>query len=262
MILSVRNIVQEYKTDKGLVRIVDDVTLEYDKPGINFLMGPSGCGKTTLMRLMGGVRPTNVVTPTRGTIHIDGKLCYGPHPDVVTIFQKSTNFPFKTVRQNVNYSFELGEWANRIDYDEQQKRLDWILEKVGLTDRQDNRPAQLSGGQNQRVALASAFVMKPRILLMDEPFVGLDPNTLKGMQKLLVELQEEVGCLVIFVGHDVEEALFISDRITVLTSKPAVIAKDFVITTPKALRTDDWMDTNPLPLQIEKEILHIMRQTK
>jgi len=261
MILTLNDIVQEYPDplNKGaVVRIADGVCLEYPEPSINFIMGPSGCGKTTLLRLMGGVRPSNVVTPTSGTVTIDDKPCIGMHPDSVTVFQQLANYPFLTVEENIRFAFKTGEWAARVDAKEQDERVEWILEAVGLTDRRANYPSQCSGGQNQRIALASALVLKPRILLMDEPFRGLDPNTLREVQELLVRIWTEIQCLVVFVGHDVEEALLIADRVTVLTTKPATVAKEFHIATPRSMRSEDWLETTPTRAT-EREILRLMR---
>ena len=238
--IELREVVQEYpKPEGGVLRVVDGISLELDKPGITMLLGPSGCGKSTLLRMMGGVRPLNVVTPTSGEVLIDDVRCDGPHDDAVMVFQRYANRPDLTVRENVAFPFRLGLWRKRGPGAEQAERIDRILEQVGLADKASLRPAQLSGGQNQRVALARALVLQPRILLMDEPFGALDAQTREEMQELLSELIEKNPCVVVFVTHDVTEALLLGDRVLVLSTQPATIADDFLIDEPRP-RSSNW----------------------
>ncbi len=248
-------VVQEYpKPDgDGVLRVVDGISLTLDQPGITMLLGPSGCGKSTILRMMGGVRPLGVVTPTSGTVSIDGEPCHGPHDDAVMVFQRYANRPDLTVRDNVAFPFRLKLWRERVDAAERAQRVDQILEEVGLADKADLKPAQLSGGQNQRVALARALVLRPRILLMDEPFGALDAQTREDMQRLLATLLVEHPCLVVFVTHDVTEALLLGDRVLVLSSQPATIADDFLIEEPRP-RSDLWRRSTRAG-QLEERIL-------
>lgn len=257
--IELKNIVQEYpKPDgSGVERIVDDVSISLDKPGITMLLGPSGCGKSTVMRMMGGVRPFGVKTPTSGQVLIDGIPCHEAHDDAVMVFQQYANRPDLTVRENVEFPFSLRLWKRRVPADEAKKRVDAILERVGLADRQHNLPAQLSGGQNQRLALAQALSLRPRILLMDEPFGALDAQTRHEMQELLVELWKEQQCLVVFVTHDITEAQMVGDRILVLSTKPARIAADILITEPRP-RGDAWL-RSPDAIKMEERIINILR---
>lgn len=221
-------------------QVLNKINLELVGASINMLLGPSGCGKSTLLRMLGGVRPENVQTPTFGEIFIDGNECTDEHPDVVMVFQRYANRPDMTVRENIEFPFRMNLWKKKIDRKEQKERTDAILESVGLTEKQNLRPSQLSGGQNQRVALARALVLRPRVLLMDEPFGALDAQTRAEMQSLLVNIWTENKCQVVFVTHDVDEALVLGDRVIVLSKPPAEIALDVQIDTPK-LRSNEWL---------------------
>lgn len=240
--IELSSIVQEYPDPKGgaPVRVVDGIDLVYEGAGINMLLGPSGCGKSTLLHMMGGVRPLGAMTPTSGTVRIDGAECRGSHPDAVMVFQRYLNRPDMTVRQNVELPFRARLWRGRVPAREQARRVEGALESVGLADKAEHRPSQLSGGQNQRVALARALVLRPRFLLMDEPFGALDAQIRAEMQSLLVRLWEEHRFLVVFVTHDITEALLLGDRVTVLSTHPARIADDFVLTEPR-IRSEQWL---------------------
>ena len=228
--MTLSNIVQEYPAADGKVtRVIDGIDLAFDKPTINILLGPSGCGKSTLLHMMGGVRPFAVQSPTSGAILIDGQDCHGAHDDAVMVFQRYANRPDLTVYDNIALPFQFALWKKRVPQAEWKKRMSAMLEAVGLADKKDFLPAQLSGGQNQRVALARALVLRPRILLMDEPFGALDAQTREEMQKLLIALHKSWPCLIVFVTHDVTEALMLGDRVIVLSTQPAKIADDFQI---------------------------------
>jgi len=183
MNIELQGISQRYPdpSGKGQVTIIEGLDLSITKPGITMLLGPSGSGKSTLLKMMGGVRPYGVTTPTEGTVLIDGAPCVAEHDDVVMVFQHYWNRPDLTVEENIGLSFRLGLWANKVPATEQAERVLWAMKMCGLEHRSDNRPAQLSGGQNQRVAIARAMALKPRILLMDEPFGALDAQTRKEM---------------------------------------------------------------------------------
>jgi len=253
--VELKGVIQEYPAPEGegVIQVVGGLNLSYDKPGINMLLGPSGCGKSTVLRMMGGVRPFGVQTPTRGEVLIDDKPCDGPHDDAVMVFQRYANRPDLTVRQNVSFPFRLKLWKERVQPAERERRVDAILEAVGLADKGSLRPAQLSGGQNQRVALARALVLRPRILLMDEPFGALDAQTRDEMQTLLVQLWEQQQCMIVFVTHDVSEALILGDRVTVLSTRPALVADDFTITEPRP-RSASWQRSTE-GLRLEERIL-------
>lgn len=254
--VELRGVTQEYPAPDGdgVIRVVEDVNLRMDQPGIYMLLGPSGSGKSTILRMMGGVRPIGVKTPTAGEVLIHGQPCHGAHDDAVMVFQRYANRPDLSVRENVAFPFRLSLWRKRISKAEQKQRVDAILEAVGLADKGDLRPSQLSGGQNQRVALARALVLQPKILLMDEPFGALDAQTREEMQLLLIQLFRSQPCIIIFVTHDVTEALLLGDRVIVLSTRPARVALDFAITEPRP-RTDLWQRSTEAS-RMQERILH------
>ncbi len=240
--IELRDITQRYPdpSGEGEVTIVGGLNLTLSEPAITMLLGPSGCGKSTILKMMGGVRPFGVDSPSEGQVLIDGQPCTGPHDDAVMVFQHYWNRPDLTVRDNIALPFKLALWKSRVPADEVDARVQWAMERVDLHHRADNRPSQLSGGQKQRVAIARALALKPRILLMDEPFGALDAQTRAEMQNLLVSVWKETEAAIIFVTHDVEEALVLGDRILVLSTRPANIALDLSLPDPKP-RDDRWM---------------------
>jgi len=256
--LELKEIVQEYPTadGKGVTRVCDKISLQFDEPGINMLLGPSGCGKSTILRMMGGVRPIGVKTPTAGAVLIDGMPCEGAHDDAAMVFQRYANRPDLTVWDNVYFPFRMKLWKKRVPGAEAEKRVKDVLAAVGLADKHDLYPAQLSGGQNQRVALARALVLRPRILLMDEPFSALDAQIRQEMQHLLVKLYEMQPCLIVFVTHDVTEALMLGDRVITLSTQPARVADDFRITEPRP-RSAVWARSTE-SVKMEERILNLL----
>lgn len=199
-----------------------------DKPGrgeIRAILGPSGCGKSTALNLLCGFQ--EFFPPTSGEILVRGKPVYGPGIDRGMVFQKYSSFPHRTVLQNVMFGLELNKASLDIDSKEIQNRaMEWI-EKVGLAGHEHKYPHQLSGGQQQRVALARTLVLKPRIILMDEPFSALDEPTRFEMQKLLIELWEEVQATVLLVTHSISEAVYLGDTLWIFSHAPGKIVKEF-----------------------------------
>ena len=258
----VKNVCQQYPSaepDGKPNLVLSDISLAFEKTGINMLLGPSGCGKSTLLRMLGGVRPFEVATPTSGSILIDGAPCTGPHDDAVMVFQRYANRPDLTVFENVVFPFTLALWRNKVPRNEWQARADAELEAVGLADKRHLYPYQLSGGQNQRVALARALVLRPRILLMDEPFGALDAQTREEMQALLVKLYQANPCLVMFVTHDVSEALILGDRVIVFSTQPATISDDFSINEPRP-RNVEWLRTGEA-VALQERVLTRLHQS-
>lgn len=252
--LVLSNIVQEYPNADGkMTRVIDGINLTFDKPTINMLLGPSGCGKSTLLHMMGGVRPFGVQSPTSGSVMINGQECHGAHDDAVMVFQRYANRPDLTVFENVAFPFQLSLWQKRVPKAQAQQRVADILDAVGLSDKKAHYPAQLSGGQNQRVALARALVLRPRILLMDEPFGALDAQTREEMQRLLISLHKTWPCLIIFVTHDVTEALMLGDRVIVLSTQPARVADDFEVVETRP-RSSIWQRSSEA-IKMEERIL-------
>lgn len=218
-----------------------------DKPGHGEfigVLGPSGCGKSTILKLIAGLEPQH--PPTTGTVSVLGQPITGPGADRGMVFQDYTSFDHRTVLDNVTFGLECHGVARKI---REELGRHWI-DQVGLdvaTD-QNKFPHELSGGMRQRVAIARSLILRPRVILMDEPFGALDPQTRLNMQDLLVKLWRNVEATVFFVTHSVEEAVYLGDRVYVLSSSPGTLAAQVEVEPPNrpaALmqREDKFRDT-------------------
>ena len=187
------------------------------------LLGPSGCGKSTLLRIVAGLD-----TPTTGRVLLDGAPVTGPGADRGMVFQSYTLFPWLTVKDNI--CFGLREKA--VPAAEQERLARHYIERVGLTGFEDHYPKMLSGGMQQRTALARALANDPKILLLDEPFGALDNQTRTLMQELLLGIWEAERKTVLFVTHDIDEAIFMANRVAVLTARPGRIKSDVAVDLP------------------------------
>lgn len=212
-----------YKTDDSETVAIEDFSLDIKKGELITIVGPSGCGKTTLLRMIAGL-----MEPTKGRILIDGKECKGTGSDRGMVFQDYALFPWRSVRKNIEFGLEV---AN-VPKEERRARSDELLTMVGLENFADARIHELSGGMKQRVAIARALATKPEVLLMDEPFGALDAQTRNLMQEALIDILEQTSQTVIFITHSVDEAVYLSDRIVVLTKRPASIKSIFDIPWP------------------------------
>src|SRR6266850_7427029 len=217
--LRVRDLSVSYLDRKGnRTEAVRDVSFDvYDKPDsgeIIVFLGPSGCGKSTILKAVAGLLP-----PTQGQVLVDGKVVDDVGRDRGMVFQAYTSFGWLTVRQNVEYGLKL----HGIPKAERRKISDKILRSVGLAEFADRLPKDLSGGMKQRVAIARTLVNNPRVVLMDEPFGALDPQTRWGMQSLLLDVSRMENNTILFVTHDVSEAVYLADTVYVLSSRPARI---------------------------------------
>jgi len=217
--LRVSNLSVTYIDRKGnSTEAVRDVSFDIlDKPNsgeIVVFLGPSGCGKSTILKAVAGLLP-----PTKGEVLVDGELVTDVGRDRGMVFQAYTSFGWLTVRENVEYGLRL----NGTPKAERRKISDAILQEVGLADFANRYPKDLSGGMKQRVAIARTLVNKPRVVLMDEPFGALDPQTRWGMQSLLLEISRAENNTILFVTHDVSEAVYLADTIYVLSARPARI---------------------------------------
>ena len=211
---------------------IKDVTFSvYDYEDVGefvAILGPSGCGKSTILRLIAGLAPQ--FPQTAGSIAVNGEAIRGPGPDRGMVFQDYTSFDNRTVLDNVAFGLECRGVGKKDRHDE---ALNWIG-KVGLDPDKDARkyPHQLSGGMRQRVAIARTLILRPRIILMDEPFGALDPVTRHNMQDLLVGLWREVEATVFFVTHDVTEAVYLGDRVYILSNSPGTILHQLRVMPP------------------------------
>lgn len=217
--LDITHVSHAFDIDGAVLPVLDDVSIKVAPGEFVALLGPSGCGKSTLLRLVAGLEP-----PRAGTLQEDGVAITGPYPSRVVVFQDPTLFPWRTVWDNV----ALGLEAQGI-LKAQRHRVDSALELVGLTTFRNAYPHQLSGGMAQRVALARALVNDPKILVLDEPLGKLDSLTRITMQAELVSLWQRSGFTALLVTHDVEEALFLANRVIVFSDRPARVVADIAV---------------------------------
>lgn len=212
MTLQLQNISKTFPTGDGsAVEALSGITLEVKDSEFVSVLGPSGCGKTTLLRIVAGLEK-----PTAGTIRLDGEEIGGPSPRMAMIFQEYSLYPWRTVIRNIEFGLEV----KGLSKEERRKKAAEYLELVGLRDFADRYPYELSGGMRQRVAVARALAIEPHILLMDEPFGALDAQTRNKLQRELLEIWEKTKKTVLFVTHSVDEAVFLSDRIVILSPRP------------------------------------------
>jgi NitT/TauT family transport system ATP-binding protein len=231
------------------VLAVDEVSLEVRDKAFVCLVGPSGCGKSTLLNLLAGFE-----MPDTGQVLLDGAPIAGPGPDRGMVFQENALFPWLTVLGNVCY----GPQRRGLSPNEYLPAAKAILQQVGLGRFLENYPNELSGGMRQRVAIARALVNKPSVLLLDEPFGALDAQTRVTMQELLRDVWEREHRTVLFVTHDVDEAIFMADRVVVMSRRPGRILADIEIGLPRPREYE--VLTAPEFTAIKRSVLHLVRQ--
>ena len=210
-LLQVQNVTKVFGSGKGKVTALEDVSFEVHRREFVCIIGPSGCGKSTLIRALAGLE-----TQTSGQILVDGAPVTGPGPERGMVFQSYTLFPWLNVMQNVMFGLLENGHTKTVAEGE---ALQW-LELVGLKGFELHYPHQLSGGMKQRVAIARALANQPRMLLMDEPFGALDPQTRAKMQSYLLQLWKHIDLTIMFITHDLDEAIYLADRILVLKPRP------------------------------------------
>ncbi|MFD1836816.1 ABC transporter ATP-binding protein [Paracidovorax cattleyae] len=220
--IGVRNVSHWFKVPSGVLQVLDNVDLQMRPGEFVALLGPSGCGKSTLLRLVAGLEPA-----TAGDITQDGEAITRPDPSRIVVFQDPTLYPWRTVRDNV----ALGPQARGL-LKKQKSRVDAALALVGLAEFAQSFPHQLSGGMAQRVALARALVNDPQLLVLDEPLGKLDSLTRLQMQSELVSLWQRQGFSALLVTHDVEEALFLAQRVIVFSDRPARVRAELKVDLP------------------------------
>jgi ABC-type nitrate/sulfonate/bicarbonate transport system ATPase subunit len=213
------------------------------------LVGPSGCGKSTLLRAAAGLEQ-----PARGEIDVDGQPIDRPGADRGMVFQAYTLFPWLSVRENIRFSLKKSHLSEA----EKNERVDRYIHLIGLEGFENSFPNQLSGGMRQRVAIARALVYQPRILLMDEPFGALDAQTRLLMQELLLEVWENQRSTVLFVTHDVEEAIILADRIVVMTARPGKIKAEIDVALPRPRKLFD-LEGSPEFAVYKHQLLDLVR---
>ena len=211
---------KQYDGDAGAVQALADVSFTADPGEFVCIVGPSGCGKTTLFRILAGLEPA-----TEGTVRLDDAPVTEPTPEMGIVFQEYHLFPWRTVADNVGFGLE----KTGVSGDERRERVRQLIDLVGLDGFADSYPKSLSGGMKQRVALARALAIDPRLLLMDEPFGAVDAQTRERLQDELLDIWAATDKTVLFVTHDVDEAVTLADRIVVMESNPGAIAETVTV---------------------------------
>lgn len=246
--ISIEGVRHLYRPPRGRpVLALEDVSLKVHPREFVALLGPSGCGKSTLLYLIGGFLPTET-----GKILVDGRPVTGPGPDRGIVFQHFALFPWKTVRGNVLYGLE----RQGLPRPEREKRAQAFIDLVGLTGFEDSYPSQLSGGMKQRTAIARTLAFDPGILLMDEPFGALDAQTRSLMQAELLAILARTPKTVIFVTHDVQEAVYLADRVAVMSARPGRIK---AIVDTRFDRSDPHLARSPQFMAKVEEIWELVR---
>jgi NitT/TauT family transport system ATP-binding protein len=230
---------------------VRDVSFDIaDKPGVGEIvvfLGPSGCGKSTILKAIAGL-----LSPTKGEILLEGKPVDDVGRDRGMVFQAYTSFGWLTVRQNLEYGLRL----QGVPKEERHARSEKYLQSIGLAEFADRYPKDLSGGMKQRVAIARTLINRPKVVLMDEPFGALDPQTRWGMQSLLLEVSRTEDNTILFVTHDVSEAVYLADTVYVLSSRPARILHK--VTVPQFPVRDVELKSAPEFRAVEKQLLDLL----
>lgn len=225
-IVSVRSLSKVFPAQEGVgaVRALEGVDLEVREGEFLAIVGPSGCGKSTLLEILAGL-----TVPTTGEARIGGEALRGPHPDVGIVFQEESTFPWLSVWGNIEFGLRMRGVAAA----ERWRRVEEMVRLVGLVGFENHLPGQLSGGMRQRVAIARTLVLRPRILLMDEPFGALDAQTRLIMGDELLRLWERLRATVIFVTHDIGEAVRLAERVVLMTARPGRIKEVVPVRLPR-----------------------------
>lgn len=254
--LRFENVSKSYLRGPAEIHAFANIDLQIEDGDFVCLLGPSGCGKTTMLRLFAGLEQ-----PSAGTVLVDSRAVRGPGPDRAVVFQQFALFPWMTVQQNI----EFGPRCVGASKLERQNKSKHYIELIGLKGHEHAFPHQLSGGMQQRVAIARSYAINPRVLLMDEPFGALDTQTRQIMQESLMDLINREPKTVLFVTHSVEEALYMADRVIVLGRRPASVKADFHISTIR--RERDWQSRlstellgDPKFNELREEVWSILRQ--
>lgn len=224
VILSIKNLKKTFPKDDGAMVAIENFNLDVKNGDFVCILGPSGCGKTTLLRMVAGLEPL-----TSGSMKVSGEDIEGPGSDRGMVFQEFGLFPWRNVKKNVEFGLELKGIPSEKRAEISQK----YVELVGLKGFERSYPKELSGGMKQRVGIARALANDPAVLLMDEPFGALDAQTRNQMQMELLRIWKETKKTVLFVTHSVDEAVFLADRIVVMTSRPGTVKNLWNIDLPR-----------------------------
>ena len=223
--LSVRNLTKSYPSgNSDEYKVLDDISFDVHEGELLGILGPSGCGKTTLLKIIAGL-----LEPDQGQIFIDGEEVHMGHNRVGYIFQQESLFPWRTVRENIQFGLEIA----KVDPLEMKTRVNEIIEIVGMEGFEDNYPHEISGGQARKTEMARSLVVSPDILVADEALSNLDAQTRNYLQEEFLRVQKRTGSTIIFVSHNVDEAVFLSDRILLMSNIPSKLIAEYVVEIPK-----------------------------
>ena len=231
--LEVKGLNKVFHTKEGSVTALKDINFQTHRREFLSVIGPSGCGKSTLIRILAGLE-----TPSSGQVLLEGNPVKGPGPDRGMVFQGYTLFPWLTVKKNVMFGLSI---AGHSDTTAESEAMQWI-DLVGLKNFANAYPSQLSGGMKQRVAIARALANQPRVLLMDEPFGALDAQTRCHMQSYLIDIWRNVDITIIFITHDLDEAIYLADRILVLKANPGEVQELIEVPVPRPRRLEQMLE--------------------
>ncbi len=248
VVMGIDAVTRQFGEDDASVLALDQISFTVRQREFVSVIGPSGCGKSTLIRILAGLD-----YPTTGSVCVDGLPIVGPGADRGMVFQGYTLFPWLTVKQNVMFGPNMkGTPKLRAE----RRALEW-LDLVDLREFADAYPAQLSGGMKQRVAIARALANQPRILLMDEPFGALDAQTRSSMQAHLLRIWTEVNVTILFITHDLDEAIYLSDRVVVLGARPGRILEVIEVPVERPRGADQFLSKHFLATKLRlEELIH------
>lgn len=244
--LEVKGLHKVFPKKQGDVTALSNISFQTHRREFLSVIGPSGCGKSTLIRILAGLE-----SPSTGEVLLEGKSVSAPGPDRGMVFQGYTLFPWLTVKKNVMFGLSI---AGKSDTTAQAEAMQWI-ELVGLTKFANAYPSELSGGMKQRVAIARALANQPKVLLMDEPFGALDAQTRAHMQSYLLEIWRNVDITIIFITHDLDEAIYLADRILVLKANPGEVQELIEVPVPRPRRAEQLLDPEFLATRRRLETL-------
>jgi NitT/TauT family transport system ATP-binding protein len=247
--IEIEGVWKEFAKGERRVLALQEISLSVAEREFVAILGPSGCGKSTLLNMVAGFEH-----PTRGAVRVAGETIVAPSPRRAVVFQEPALFPWLSVMENVLF----GPKAQRQPVADYRRRAVQILEQVGLRGFETSYPAELSGGMRQRVGLARVLIMQPQVLLMDEPFGSLDAQTRMLMQELLLQVWERHHQTVLFITHDIEEALLLTDRVCVMTARPGRIKKSIDVSIPRPRAIE--VTTSPEFNALRREVLALIRE--
>jgi NitT/TauT family transport system ATP-binding protein len=248
MHLEISNLYKDFTTKKGTITALKNINLHVETGEFVCVVGASGSGKSTLLRLVAGLD-----FPTSGIITVDDAIVTGPGVDRGMVFQKYTLYPWMSVQKNVEFGLKLLGTGKK----ERREEASYYLNIVGLADFARSYPQELSGGMKQRIAIARALATNPKILLMDEPFGALDIQTKENMQQFLNDIWHKTGCTILMITHDVQEAVFLAQRVYVLSARPGTVREEITINLPRD--RDYQIKRQPIFHQQADRIIDLLR---